>query len=49
VNILALPDAPSRARLAELGVARISYGVLVYQRSMQALAEILAAVDVGTD
>jgi 2-methylisocitrate lyase-like PEP mutase family enzyme len=49
VNILALPNAPSRAALAELGVARISYGVLVHRRTMQALAEILAAVAAGTD
>ena len=49
VNILALPDAPSRARLAELGVARISYGVIVHRRSLQALDEILAAVAAGSD
>ncbi len=49
VNILALPNAPARSRLAELGVARISFGVLVHRRSMQALAEILAAVAAGTD
>ena len=30
VNILALPSAPSPARLAELGVARISYGGLIH-------------------
>src|SRR5207249_2582108 len=44
VNILALPNAPSRARLGELGVARISYGLIVHRRSLQALGEILAAV-----
>ena len=49
VNILALPNAPSRARLAELGVARISYGVIVHRRSLQALGEILAAVADGSD
>ena len=48
-SILALPDAPSRARLAELGVARISYGVIVHRRSLQALDEILAAVAAGSD
>ena len=49
VNILALPNAPSRARLAELGVARISYGVIVHRRTLQALDEILAAVAAGSD
>ncbi len=49
VNILALPSAPSRARLAELGVARISYGALMHRRSMQAFAGILARVADGTD
>jgi 2-methylisocitrate lyase-like PEP mutase family enzyme len=49
VNILALPNAPSRARLAELGVARISYGALLHRRSLQALAEILAGLAAGSD
>jgi 2-methylisocitrate lyase-like PEP mutase family enzyme len=41
VNILALPQAPPIARLAELGVARISYGPLVHRRAMQDLATFL--------
>ena len=32
VNIIALPGAPKNARLAELGVARISYGPVPYKR-----------------
>jgi 2-methylisocitrate lyase-like PEP mutase family enzyme len=45
VNILAVPQAPPIARLAELGVARISYGSLLHNRSMQALAGFLAKID----
>jgi 2-methylisocitrate lyase-like PEP mutase family enzyme len=41
VNILALPQAPPTSRLAELGVARISYGSLPHQRAMQELAAFL--------
>jgi 2-methylisocitrate lyase-like PEP mutase family enzyme len=41
VNILALPQAPPIARLAELGVARISYGPLVHRHVMQDLATFL--------
>jgi 2-methylisocitrate lyase-like PEP mutase family enzyme len=41
VNILALPQAPSMGRLAELGVARISYGSLIHNRSMDDLARLL--------
>jgi 2-methylisocitrate lyase-like PEP mutase family enzyme len=41
VNILALPEAPSVDRLAELGVARISYGSLIHHRSMDDLARLL--------
>jgi 2-methylisocitrate lyase-like PEP mutase family enzyme len=42
VNILALPQAPPIARLAELGVARISYGSLIHRRTMDGLGAILA-------
>lgn len=42
VNILALPEAPPIARLAELGVARVSYGSSLHRRSMQELAGYLA-------
>ncbi|WP_166417295.1 isocitrate lyase/PEP mutase family protein [Cochlodiniinecator piscidefendens] len=34
VNIIALPGAPENARLAELGVARISYGPVPYRGMM---------------
>ncbi len=39
VNIIALPNAPSNARLAELGVARISYGPVPYRQMAQWLGE----------
>jgi 2-methylisocitrate lyase-like PEP mutase family enzyme len=47
VNIIALPGAPSNRRLAELGVARISYGPVPY-RAMAAWLEsqAKAALDV---
>ena len=35
VNIMAMPGVPSRARLAELGVARISHGPGPYRGAMQ--------------
>ncbi len=41
VNILAVREAPSVDELAELGVARVSYGPLVYRRVMGALRELL--------
>jgi 2-methylisocitrate lyase-like PEP mutase family enzyme len=46
VNILAQPQAPSRSRLAELGVARISYGSSIHRRVMESLSTLLA--DLGT-
>jgi len=42
VNILATPQAPSISQLAELGVARISYGSLIHSHTMQDLAAFLA-------
>jgi 2-methylisocitrate lyase-like PEP mutase family enzyme len=42
VNILALPQAPPIERLAELGVARLSYGSLLHRRAMQELSSFLA-------
>ncbi len=42
VNVLALPDAPTVTELAELGVARISWGGLLHSRSMEQLAGALA-------
>jgi 2-methylisocitrate lyase-like PEP mutase family enzyme len=41
VNILALPQAPTIPQLAELGVARISYGSLLHSRAMDALTALL--------
>lgn len=35
VNIMMMPSAPSAARLAELGVARISYGPVPYRQLMK--------------
>ena len=39
VNILALPDTPPTKTLAQLGVARISYGAAPYRQMAQALTE----------
>ncbi len=39
VNIMVLPDAPSNETLAELGVARISYGPGPYRQAMEAIKE----------
>ncbi len=39
VNIIALPGTPSNVRLAELGVARISYGPVPYKRMTTWLAD----------
>jgi 2-methylisocitrate lyase-like PEP mutase family enzyme len=44
VNILALPQAPSRAELAELGVARISYGTLLHRDLMEQFSRFLASL-----
>ena len=44
MNILATPAAPPRDRLAELGVARISYGAGLHGRVMSHFAELLAAI-----
>jgi 2-methylisocitrate lyase-like PEP mutase family enzyme len=44
VNVLATPAAPSRDRLAELGVARISYGAGLHGRMMAHFAELLAQI-----
>lgn len=39
VNVMAMPGAPSRATLAELGAARISHGPFPYRQAMADLAE----------
>lgn len=44
VNVLRLPDMPSIAELAELGVARISYGSLLHRRVMNQFAATLTAI-----
>jgi 2-methylisocitrate lyase-like PEP mutase family enzyme len=44
VNILALPDAPSLRELAELGVARVSYGGLLYRQAMEQLERTLRSL-----
>jgi 2-methylisocitrate lyase-like PEP mutase family enzyme len=44
VNVLALPQAPPIVRLAELGVARISYGSSLHRRAMDELARVLREV-----
>lgn len=43
VNVMAMPGVPSRARLAGLGVARISHGPGPYRGAMQWLAEAAKA------
>jgi len=42
VNILALPDTPTTKTMAELGVARISYGASPYRQMVAALKEAAA-------
>ena len=44
VNILALPQAPPIARLAAMGVSRVSYGSLLHRRAMEGLAANLADI-----
>lgn len=48
VNIIALPGTPPNTRLAELGVARISYGPVPYRQMMASLGEGAKAVFDGT-
>jgi 2-methylisocitrate lyase-like PEP mutase family enzyme len=44
VNIVRLPQAPSLAELAELGVARVSWGMLLYRDVMTRFEEQLTAL-----
>jgi 2-methylisocitrate lyase-like PEP mutase family enzyme len=44
VNILGVPQAPTVAQLAELGVARVSYGSLLHRRLMEELGALLAGL-----
>ena len=44
VNVLQIPPAPSRAELAELGVARISYGALLHRNAMEQFGSLLESL-----
>lgn len=44
VNILATPRAPSLAELTGLGVARVSYGTLLYRQAMEQFASSLGSI-----
>jgi 2-methylisocitrate lyase-like PEP mutase family enzyme len=44
VNILATPQAPPLDELAELGVARVSYGGLIYRQTMEQLERSLKSL-----
>ena len=44
VNIVRLPQAPSLAELAELGVARVSWGLLLHGEAMSRFEERLASL-----
>jgi 2-methylisocitrate lyase-like PEP mutase family enzyme len=45
VNVVRLPQAPSLAELAALGVARVSWGILLHGEAMGRFAEQLASLD----
>jgi 2-methylisocitrate lyase-like PEP mutase family enzyme len=47
VNVLAIERAPSPAELAELGVARISYGSLLHRQTLEHFRSILASLAAG--
>jgi len=44
VNVVRLPQAPSLAELAALGVARVSWGVLLYREAIARFEEQLASL-----
>jgi 2-methylisocitrate lyase-like PEP mutase family enzyme len=44
VNVARLPQAPSPAELAELGVARVSWGPLLYWDAMARFADQLGSL-----
>jgi 2-methylisocitrate lyase-like PEP mutase family enzyme len=44
VNVLGIPRAPSLAELAELGVARVSYGSLPHRDSMERFSGFLGSL-----
>ena len=49
INIYAQPNAPPLARLAQLGVTRVSYGPWLHRLAMQAVQRALARIAVGED
>lgn len=49
VNVLSRPGAPSLERLAELGVARVSYGPGVHRATMAAMRQLVATIAGGGD
>jgi 2-methylisocitrate lyase-like PEP mutase family enzyme len=44
VNVLRIPPAPPQAELAELGVARVSYGGLLHHDAMEQFGRLLESV-----
>ena len=44
VNIVAFPQAPALPELAELGVARVSYGLLLHRDAMEQFGRVLASL-----
>lgn len=44
VNVLKIPPAPPHAKLAELGVARISYGGLLHHGAMEQFGSVLGSL-----
>ena len=46
VNVVRLPQAPSLAELAELGVARVSWGLLLYRQAVARFEDQLASLRV---
>jgi 2-methylisocitrate lyase-like PEP mutase family enzyme len=44
VNVVRLPSAPSLEELAALGVARVSWGVLLYREALARFEEQLASL-----
>ncbi len=49
LNVYARPEAPSLARLAELGVARVSFGPWMHRLAMRALGRALTRIGNGED
>jgi 2-methylisocitrate lyase-like PEP mutase family enzyme len=46
VNVLRIPPAPSHTELAELGVARISYGGLLHRDAIGQFGRLLGSLEV---